>query len=71
MHENTIEAANNFFVKLCEGISGETESLKIDETHQSTMKDIPINTLVIDLTDGVKVAGEDFDFPARGDQQKD
>ena len=42
-------------------------SLKIDKTHQTTVKDIPVDTSVIDLTDGVEVDGEDVDFPAKGD----
>ena len=67
LHENTIEAANKFFVKLCEEILGEMGSLKIDETHQSTVKEIPIYTLFIDLTDGVEVDEEDADLPPGGD----
>ena len=45
-----LEYARTIYIPICEGISGEIGSLVLDETHTDEMCDIPIDTLVLDLT---------------------
>ena len=42
--------ARTIYIPICDGISGEIGSLVLDKTHTDEMCDIPINTLVLDLT---------------------
>ena len=45
-----LEYARTIYIPICEGISGEIGSLVLDEAHTDEMCDIPIDTLMLDLT---------------------
>ena len=47
------------YVPICNGILGEIGSLDVDSTHTHEIVDIPIDTLVLDLT---KERLEDVEF---------
>ena len=51
--------AGTKFVPLCEGISGDIGNLKVDDSFRYESIDLPIDTLVVDLT---RVGEEDDEF---------
>jgi transposase len=61
LYQESIKAAATKFIPLCEGISGTIGALTIDPTYQDDEVDIPIDALVLGLTQIAEEGGDPVD----------